>query len=56
MFLPVQKINYEVKVILNNHLFKQEFSINYLGVLIDSHLNSKLSPMCHIYQKRSNVI
>ena len=39
---PVQKkLNYEVKVILNGHLLKQEFSTIYLGVVIDSHLNWK---------------
>ena len=39
--LVQKKLNYEVKVILNGHLLKQEFRTSYLGVVIDSHLNWK---------------
>ncbi len=37
-----RKLNYEVKVFLNDQLFKREFSNTYLGVAIDCHLNWKL--------------
>jgi hypothetical protein len=42
IFHSVQrKLNYEIKVFLNNQILKREFSTTYLGVAIDCHLNWK---------------
>ena len=35
------RVNYEPKLYINNMLLKQEDSIKYLGIYIDSHLNWK---------------
>jgi hypothetical protein len=42
IFHSVQrKLNYEIKVFLNNQILKREFSTTYLGIAIDCHLNWK---------------
>jgi hypothetical protein len=40
IFHPAQKrVNYQVKVSLNDQILKQEIYTTYLGVVIDCHLN-----------------
>jgi hypothetical protein len=38
---PQRRVNYVPKLFMNNMLLKQEDSIKYLGIHIDSHFNSK---------------
>ena len=38
---PQKRVNYVPKLFMNNMLLKQEDSIKYLGIHIDSHLNWK---------------
>ena len=53
--LSIKRVNYVPKLYINNVRLKQEDSIKYLGIYIDSHLNWK-SQVLHISKKLKEVL
>ena len=48
---PQKKVNYSISLLINNNILRQENSIKYLGIIMDSNLNWKE----HVHELCKNI-